>query len=93
MEAAGEVGSAACLTLEMRCSCSAARSLRRFARLAVGRGAGLVAALVGCQPKSAFVPPPPAQVTVARPIERPVEEALEFFQNIPRIRNKLETLN
>jgi RND family efflux transporter MFP subunit len=32
----------------------------------------------GCGPSNAFVPPPPPQVTVAKPVERDVAEALEF---------------
>jgi excinuclease ABC subunit A len=31
--------------------------------------------------------------SIAEALEMTVEEALEFFQNVPRIRNKLETLN
>jgi RND family efflux transporter MFP subunit len=34
--------------------------------------------LAGCQPQNEFKPPAPPQVTVARPVERPVEESLEF---------------
>ena len=35
-------------------------------------------ALVGCQPKNQFVPPPPPQVTVAQPIEKPVADSIDF---------------
>jgi RND family efflux transporter MFP subunit len=37
-----------------------------------------VAALAGCGTKNEFVPPPPPQVTVARPVTREVADALEF---------------
>ncbi|HMP04865.1 MAG TPA: efflux RND transporter periplasmic adaptor subunit [Lacipirellulaceae bacterium] len=44
------------------------------------RGALAVAAatLLGCGPENTFIEPPPAQVTVARPVERPVADALVF---------------
>jgi RND family efflux transporter MFP subunit len=33
---------------------------------------------VGCGPKNAFVPPPPPQVTVAKPVERDVADSMTF---------------
>jgi RND family efflux transporter MFP subunit len=50
-------------------------------RLRIQLGLVLVAAigvLAGCAPKNEFVPPPPPQVTVARPVEREIAESLEF---------------
>lgn len=38
----------------------------------------LAAAVSGCGPKNEFVPPPPPQVTVAKPVTREVADALEF---------------
>jgi RND family efflux transporter MFP subunit len=38
-------------------------------------GAAIVA---GCQPQNQLVTPPPPQVTVARPVERTIEDSLEF---------------
>jgi RND family efflux transporter MFP subunit len=38
----------------------------------------LVASAAGCGQKNAFVPPPPPQVTVAKPVERDVADSLEF---------------
>jgi RND family efflux transporter MFP subunit len=35
-------------------------------------------AVAGCQQQNAFVPPPPPQVTVARPVEREIADALFF---------------
>lgn len=32
----------------------------------------------GCQPQNQLITPPPPQVTVARPVERPIEDSLEF---------------
>jgi RND family efflux transporter MFP subunit len=37
-----------------------------------------VSVLTGCQPKNQFIPPPPPQVTVAQPIEKPVADSIEF---------------
>jgi RND family efflux transporter MFP subunit len=37
-----------------------------------------VATFAGCAPKNEFVPPPPPQVTVAKPVTREVADALEF---------------
>lgn len=40
---------------------------------------GLVGVILsGCQPKNQFVAPPPPQVTVAQPIEKPVADSIEF---------------
>jgi RND family efflux transporter MFP subunit len=50
----------------------------RARQLVLFVAATLTAGPVGCQPKNAFQPPPPPQVTVAKPVERPVEESLEF---------------
>ena len=38
----------------------------------------LAAALLGCGAKNEFVAPPPPQVTVAKPIKRPVRETIDF---------------
>jgi RND family efflux transporter MFP subunit len=35
----------------------------------------------GCEEKNAYVPPPPPQVTVSRPVQRQVREYLEFTGN------------
>lgn len=35
-------------------------------------------AIAGCQPKNQFVPPPPPQVTVAKPVEKPVADSIDF---------------
>jgi RND family efflux transporter MFP subunit len=40
--------------------------------------AGAISLLAGCQPKNEFVPPPPPQVTVALPIEKPVADSIDF---------------
>jgi RND family efflux transporter MFP subunit len=40
--------------------------------------AALIAVSAGCAPKNQFVAPPPPQVTVARPVEREVADALVF---------------
>jgi RND family efflux transporter MFP subunit len=44
-----------------------------FATLAAG-----ALAVLGCQPRNEFVPPPPPAVEVAAPVERPVTDYLEF---------------
>jgi RND family efflux transporter MFP subunit len=49
----------------------------------VGLNYATVAALAfiaaaGCKPKNQFVPPPPPQVTVAKPVQREVADSLEF---------------
>ena len=36
------------------------------------------ATAVGCQPKNEYAPPPPPEVEVAQPVERPVIDYLEF---------------
>jgi RND family efflux transporter MFP subunit len=38
----------------------------------------MIGAVAGCAPKNQFVAPPPPQVTVAKPLEREVADALEF---------------
>ncbi|WP_244642052.1 efflux RND transporter periplasmic adaptor subunit [Chelatococcus reniformis] len=40
-----------------------------------------VAALVGCNEKNAYVPPPPATVTIAQPVQKPVTVYAEFTGN------------
>ncbi|MGD9636858.1 MAG: efflux RND transporter periplasmic adaptor subunit [Pirellulales bacterium] len=47
-----------------------------FARLAIACAALVVA---GCGGKNQFVAPPPPQVTVALPVERPVSDSIEFI--------------
>lgn len=39
---------------------------------------GALLGLVGCQPRNEYAEPPPPEVDVARPIERPVTDYLEF---------------
>ena len=44
-------------------------------------GGALIAAgftSAGCQPQNQFVPPPPSEVTVARPVERKIADSIEF---------------
>ena len=56
--------------------------MRSPRRLRIGLGLLLCAmALAGCQPRNKFVPPPPAKVTVAKPIERAIADSIEFTGN------------
>jgi RND family efflux transporter MFP subunit len=55
------------------------RSSWRAGILAVALSALAVGCLaVGCAPKNAFVPPPPPQVTVAKPVQRDVADSMTF---------------
>lgn len=46
--------------------------------LALAPALAAAALLAGCEPRNEFAPPPPPSVTVARPLERPVTEQVEF---------------
>ena len=61
---------------------------RRFGALGGGLLAGLLAAvaLAGCGEPNTYVPPPPPEVTVARPEKRPVTETMTFTGNLQAVR-------
>jgi len=42
---------------------------------------GMAVALIGCEEKNAYVPPPPPKVTVAKPVKKPFTEYLEVTGN------------
>ena len=46
----------------------------------------LAAALAGCGEPNTYVPPPPPEVTVARPEQRTVIEAMNFTGNLAAVR-------
>ncbi|MGH7201800.1 MAG: efflux RND transporter periplasmic adaptor subunit [Planctomycetaceae bacterium] len=53
-----------------------ARSLRPM--ICLGLVPLMLGGLIGCQRQNEFVPPPPPEVTVARPVEREVVDTIEF---------------
>jgi RND family efflux transporter MFP subunit len=61
---------------------------RRSGALGAGLFAGLLAvnALFGCGEPNTYVPPPPPEVTVARPEKRAVTETMSFTGNLQAVR-------
>src|SRR4051812_29776497 len=48
------------------------------ARVLFATGAAAFACISGCRQGNQFVPPPPPTVTVARPLQKPVNDTIEF---------------
>jgi RND family efflux transporter MFP subunit len=61
-------------------------ALGRASHLALLATALLSAALAGCREQNTYVPPPPPEVTVARPEQETVVEAMNFTGNLAAIR-------